>query len=92
MSLCREMMPPWEIKAEMDRLTAENERLRAALERIREWSDAYPLDVFPEPDWEKSEAALSAAGLSLSAISAANMRHVISGVGSIARAALEEKP
>ena len=31
MSLCREMMPPWEIKAEMDRLTAENERLRAAL-------------------------------------------------------------
>lgn len=67
-------------------------RLTAALERIREWSDAYPLDVFPEPDWKKSEAVLSAAGLSLSAISAANMRHVISGVGSIARAALEEKP
>lgn len=36
MSLCREMMPPWEIKAEMDRLTAENERLRAALREAYE--------------------------------------------------------
>lgn len=35
MSLCREMMPPWEMKAEMERLTADNERLRAALEEVR---------------------------------------------------------
>ena len=34
MSLCREMMPTWEMKAEMERLTAENERLRAALREI----------------------------------------------------------
>ena len=42
MSLCRDMMPPWEIKAEMDRLAAENERLRAALEWIAETTLTQP--------------------------------------------------
>lgn len=45
MSLCREMMPPWEMKAEMERLTAENERLRAVLELYR---DAVRIDVTME--------------------------------------------
>ena len=45
MSLCRDMMPPWEIKAEMDRLTTENERLRSILELYR---DAVRIDVTME--------------------------------------------
>jgi hypothetical protein len=63
--------------------------LRAALGRIVEWSDAYPTAVFPEPDFARAAAALSAAGMSLDVISASNMRHATKGCGDIARAALE---
>lgn len=64
------------------------ERQRTALERIVQWSEAYPLDVFPEPDLKKAREVLSAAGLSLDQISASNMRHVITRVAEIARTAL----
>ncbi len=37
MSLCRDMMSPWEMKAEMDRQADEIERLRAALREIASW-------------------------------------------------------
>ena len=46
MSLCRDMMPPWEMKAEMDRQTAEIERLEAEVKvwqghaRTAIWSDS----------------------------------------------------
>lgn len=75
----------------MDCLRAEVERLRAALERISKWVDAHPLDVFPEPDLAKVNEVLKEAGLSLGAVSASNMRHVISGVGIFARVALATK-
>jgi hypothetical protein len=64
------------------------ERQRTALERIVQWSEAYPLDVFPEPDLKKVREVLTAAGLSLDQVSASNMRHVITRVAEIARAAL----
>jgi len=41
MSLCRDMMPPWEMKAEMDRQAAEIERLRAALREIEQVALSY---------------------------------------------------
>lgn len=44
---------------------------------MEQWSKAYPLSVFPEPDFAKADQVLKASGLSLSAISAANMRHVV---------------
>jgi hypothetical protein len=72
-------------------MKAEIERLRAALERIREWADAYPLDVFPEPDLAKVNEVLKEAGLSLGAVSASKMRHFISCVGIFARVALSTK-
>lgn len=68
----------------------ENERLREALENIVRWSEAYPLSVFPEPDFAKAAMLLKAGGMTLDAISASNMRHVVNGVAKIARAALEE--
>lgn len=67
----------------------ENQRLREALEAIATWSDAYPLDVFPEPDFEKAHKLLQAGGMTLDAISASNMRHVVEEVGKIAKKALE---
>lgn len=63
------------------------ERLEEALHRIVQWADAYPLDVFPEPDFKKVNEVLKAAGLSLDQVSASNMRHVVNGVGDIARSA-----
>lgn len=60
------------------------DRMESALEQIQAWASAYPIGMFPEPDWAASAKVLKAAGLSLDAISAANMRHVITRVQEIA--------
>lgn len=70
---------------------AELERMRAALMEIDTWSRAYPLSIFPEPDFKKAAALLTAGGMTLDAISASNMRHVVEGVGKIARRGLDEQ-
>jgi hypothetical protein len=67
------------------------EKLEEALHRIEAWSRAYPLKVFPEPDFEKAAKLLSAGGITLDAISASNMRHVVQTVALIAREALNAK-
>ena len=64
------------------------EELEEALHKIESWSRAYPLKVIPEPDFKKAAELLAAGGMTLDAISASNMRHVIEGVGKIAREAL----
>ena len=53
------------------------------LAKIRAWIDAYPLEVFPEPDFKKAARVLKAYGMTLDAISASNMRHVLQGVKQI---------
>lgn len=50
------------------------------LEALEAWANAYPVSVFPEPDFGKAREALKSAGISLDAISASNMRYVINGV------------
>jgi hypothetical protein len=45
--------------------------------------------MFPEPDLKKAAEVLKANGMTLDAISASCMRHVVEGVGKIAREALE---
>ena len=65
------------------------ERLEMALEQIEAWSRAYPLPVFPKPDYERAKEVLEAAGMTLDAISADCMRHVVEEVGRMARAALD---
>ena len=64
------------------------ERLEGALYSIQQWSEAYPLAVFPEPDLKKARILLEAGGITLDAISAHCMRHCVEGVGKIAREAL----
>ena len=59
------------------------EQLEEALRRLDQWSQAYPIDVFPEPDFERAEEVLKAAGMGITAISASNMRHVITRVREI---------
>jgi len=85
-----------EAVTEIERLRAELqdtaivERYRSALHEIEAWSRAYPLKVFPEPDFDRARRILEASGMTLDAISASNMRHVVEGVGKIARDALKE--
>jgi hypothetical protein len=71
-------------------MTDREEKLEEALQQIVAWSEAYPLSVFAEPDLKKARALLEAGGISLDSISASCMRHVVEGVGKIAREALEE--
>lgn len=62
--------------------------LEEALQRIVQWSEAYPIDIFPEPDLKKARELLASGGITLDAISAHCMRHIVEGVGKIARDAL----
>jgi hypothetical protein len=64
------------------------DELEEALWCIAQWSDAYPLDVFPEPDLEKVRQLLAAGGITLDSVSASRARHVVKGVGKIAKDAL----
>jgi len=58
-----------------------------ALIRIEQWAEAYPLDIFPEPDnWHKIGEALKKIGSPnlIDNVSASNMRHVVTGIKALA--------
>jgi hypothetical protein len=84
-----ERMACAEARAEAAEL--EVERKDEALQKIADWARAYPLDVFPEPDFAKAHEQLQAGGMTLDAISASNMRHVITQVQSIAEGAIAKE-
>lgn len=70
------------------------EILEAALQRIVQWADAYPLQVFPEVTADYSRRAhevLQAHGMGIDRISASAMRHVVTQVRHIAAAALKQE-
>ena len=73
----------------VEELRGEIERLRAVLEQIEAWSRAYPLSVFPKPDYKRVQAVLGAAAMTLDVIRADCMRHVVEEVGRMARVALD---
>jgi hypothetical protein len=72
-------------------LEQRNELLEAALEKVLTWSKAYPLDVFPEPDMKFARQLLEAGGLTIDAVSASNMRHVLTRIKAIISAALNKE-
>lgn len=80
------------LQAAIEEALGQHERMNDALQQIKTWSLAYPLSIFPEPDFAKAHEALTAAGMTLDAISASNMRHVITRVQAIADAALPAPP
>ncbi|MEJ8837795.1 hypothetical protein [Ramlibacter sp. AN1133] len=46
--------------------------------QLAQWARAYPVSVFPEvKDWQGVDHVLASAGMSLTRLSAANMRHVV---------------
>ena len=70
-------------------LEAKIEKFKEALERIDTWARAYPLDAFPKPDLKKARKILEASGMTLDAISADAMRHVLDSVKDIVSEALK---
>jgi hypothetical protein len=78
---------------EAARLIERAERMEKALRDIEAWARAYPLSVFPEPDaaaYVRAKLALAAEGITLDAISASAMRHVLSGVINLVKDGLHE--
>jgi hypothetical protein len=71
---------------------ADADRMEDALHQIKNWCDAYPLSMFPEPDFAKAAKVLKAAGMTIDSISASNMRHVVNGVRKIVEGALPAAP
>jgi len=67
------------------------EELEEVIHRLNNWCRAYPLDIFPEPDFTKAEIILIEGGMTLDAISASNMRHVINGVAKIIKPVLPKE-
>jgi hypothetical protein len=61
-----------------------NARLHEHLAHIRreieQWAKAYPLPAFPEPDMRKAERFLREGGITLDAVTASNIRHVLKRV------------
>lgn len=74
----------------IEEFEAENDKFKNALLRIDNWTKAYPLDVFLKPDLKKAAKVLKAAGMTLDAISADAMRHVLDGVKDITEQALKD--
>ncbi len=70
-------------------LQAENKRLKELFERLHTWANAYPMNVFPKPDLKKAHEALKAVGMTLDAISADAMRHVLKDIKNIVDRALK---
>ena len=68
------------------------EKYEDALKQIDNWAKAYPLDIFPEPDFTRVREVLEAAGITLDSVSASNMRRVIQGVERIVAEATTGKP
>ena len=67
----------------LDEVGSQVEEMSEKLRKIRQWCEAYPLDVFPEPDFKKAAKVLKDNDMTLDAISASSMRHVLTGVKNI---------
>jgi hypothetical protein len=57
--------------------------LESAFHKIKNWCQAYPLDIFEEPDMKKARDVLSAADIEISCIAVSNMRYVLKGIQEI---------
>ena len=80
---------PYVTYPDYEKLESECERYRDALLKIQQWAEAYPIEVFPEPDFKQAEIVLKAAGMGITNISASNMRHVLTGVKKIVEGVLK---
>ena len=69
-----------EYKELNNNLTDQLEHKQDKLDQIETWTRAYPLQIFPKPDYKKANEVLQKAGLSLGQITGGAMRHVLKGI------------
>jgi len=69
----------------------EREHYDDLFDNIKNWCEAYPISVFPEPDFKKAHEVLKENGMTLDAISASNMKHVITQVQKMIDAAIRAR-
>ena len=67
------------------------EQVNEAIEHITDWKEAYPLDIFPEPDLKRAHELLKAGGMSLDVVSASAIRFTLGRVCEILAAALTKE-
>lgn len=80
------------MQTELDALLEQNEKMEEALKEIANWAKAYPLKMFPRPNYKLARGALKDVGITLDSISADCMRHVVRRVAEIASAVLPAPP
>jgi hypothetical protein len=78
------------MRKELYQAHTERDALDECLQEITQWCNAYSLTVFPEPDLKKAHELLKAGGITLDAVSASAMRHVLEGVAKIIEATRKE--
>ena len=74
--------------AQLSEATFKLSKREFGLQDVLKLTDAYPLDVFHEPDLEKARELLEAGGMSLDAVSACAMRDVMRRVAAVCESAL----
>jgi NTP pyrophosphatase (non-canonical NTP hydrolase) len=62
----------------IDILEERNDELEEILARVKQWCEAYPIDLFIPPDWDEVKEKLG--DKLLTRVSAANMRHITEGI------------
>jgi hypothetical protein len=67
------------------------ERYEEALESILQWCNAYPADIFLEPDLDVCRQALEAVGQTMDGLHGSWARRLLEGIGTIAKGALDAK-
>jgi hypothetical protein len=65
-----------QLNSKLQAALAQVETLREALTNIARWGDHYPINIFPEPDFEQAHELLQAGGMTLDAISASVARRL----------------
>jgi hypothetical protein len=67
----------------LEQLNEQRAKHDEMVNRMENWLQAYPLDIFPEPNMELVRECLKEGGHTLDAVSASNMRHVLNGLAGI---------
>jgi hypothetical protein len=88
--LRRKLGKPNNLAILCDEAATRIEKLQAALLEIATWAEAYPVEIFPEPDLEGVKQVLIANDMmrEMDRMHSSWARHLVSGIGGIARAAL----
>jgi len=81
--LCQSVKEAGAMRRGKPKTSAEIFELEEKLEQIKNWCKAYPVKIFPEPDFKVVREALRPHNISLAAVSASNMRYVLKGIQEI---------